>query len=73
VDVKAIKSRVDLPVIGLYKEVLPGCDIIITPTLQHALSIAEAGADVIAIDATNRPHPEGSLEPFIEKIHLQSG
>ncbi len=73
VDVKAIKASVDLPVIGLYKEVLPDYPVIITPTLRHALKIAEAGADVIAIDATDRPHPEGDLEPFIEKIHTQTG
>lgn len=73
VDVKAIKAAVDLPVIGLYKEVLPDYPVIITPTLKHALAIAEAGADIIAIDATERPHPEGELAPFIEKIHAQTG
>ncbi len=73
VDVKAIKEAVKLPVIGLYKEVLPDYAVIITPTLRHALEIAEAGADIIAIDATDRPHPEGDLESFIEKIHAQTG
>lgn len=72
VDVKAIAERVEVPVIGLYKEVLPDFPVIITPTLKHALAIAEAGADIIAIDATNRPHPEGELAPFIEKIHAQT-
>ncbi len=72
-DVKAIKTCVDLPVIGLYKEVLPDSPVIITPTLRHALAIAEAGADIIAIDATARPHPEGDLAAFIEKIHAQTG
>jgi N-acylglucosamine-6-phosphate 2-epimerase len=72
VDVKAIKAAVDVPVIGLYKEVLPDYPIIITPTLKHALAIAEAGADVIAIDATNRPHPDGDLSELIAKIHDQT-
>ena len=72
-DVKAIKGMVDLPVIGLYKEVLPDFPVIITPTLKHALAIAAAGADVIAIDATDRPHPEGDLAAMIEKIHAQTG
>ena len=71
-DVQAIKQTVDLPVIGLYKEVLPGYDVIITPTLKHALAIAEAGADVIAIDATDRPHPEGDLRQMIAAIHRQT-
>ncbi len=72
-DVRAIKACVDLPVIGLYKEVLPDYPVIITPTLRHALAIAEAGADIIAIDATARPHPEADLAAFIEKIHVQTG
>jgi N-acylglucosamine-6-phosphate 2-epimerase len=72
VDVKAIKDAVNVPVIGLYKEVLPDYPVIITPTLAHALKIAEAGADVIAIDGTDRPHPEGDLKTFVEKIHAQT-
>jgi N-acylglucosamine-6-phosphate 2-epimerase len=72
VDVKAIRQAVDLPLIGLYKEVLPGYDVIITPTLKHALAIAEAGADIIAIDCTRRPHPEGDLQQLIASIHDQT-
>lgn len=69
VDVAAIRHAVDLPLIGLYKEVIPGYDVIITPTLKHALAIAEAGADIIAIDATHRPHPEGDVSTLIKNIH----
>jgi N-acylglucosamine-6-phosphate 2-epimerase len=72
VDVRAIKAAVDLPVIGLYKDILPGTPVIITPTLRHALAIAEAGADVIAIDATDRPHPEGEVRQLIAAIHQQT-
>ena len=69
VDVQAIKKAVKLPVIGLYKEVLPGTPVIITPTWQHALALAEVGADMIAIDATNRPHPQEDVTELISKIH----
>jgi N-acylglucosamine-6-phosphate 2-epimerase len=72
VDVKAIRQVVELPIIGLYKENLPGYEVIITPTLKHALEIAAAGADIIAIDCTNRPHPEGDLADMISKIHDQT-
>lgn len=72
VDVKAIREAVDLPLIGLYKEVMPGYDVIITPTLKHALAIAEAGADIIAIDCTSRPHPEGDLKELVTRIHEQT-
>lgn len=70
VDVKAIRAALpEAPLIGLFKEVLPDCQIIITPTLKHALAIAKAGADVIAIDATKRAHPEGDISILIKKIH----
>jgi N-acylglucosamine-6-phosphate 2-epimerase len=69
VDVQAIKHAVKLPVIGLFKEVLPGTSVIITPTWQHALALAEVGADMIALDATLRPHPEGDVAELIKKIH----
>lgn len=71
-DVRAIRAVVALPIIGLYKEVLAGYDVIITPTLKHALAIAEAGADVIAIDATGRAHPEGTAADLIREIHAQT-
>ena len=69
VDVKAIRQAVDLPLIGLYKEIMPGYDVIITPTWKHALAIAEAGADIIAIDCTRRPHPEGDIKELIARVH----
>lgn len=69
VDVKAIKSVVDLPVIGLYKEVLPDTPVIITPTWKHALALAVAGADMIALDATDRPHPKEDVPTLIKLIH----
>ena len=71
-DVKAIKGAVRLPVIGLYKEVLPGTPVIITPTWKHALALADVGADVIALDATERLHPEDDVATLIKKIHEQT-
>ncbi len=72
VDVKSIRQAVELPLIGLYKEVMPGYDVIITPTLKHALAIAEAGADIIAIDCTKRLHPEGDVRELIARVHEQT-
>ena len=68
-DVQAIRQAVDVPLIGLYKVVFPGTPVIITATIEHALAIAEAGADVIAIDATFRLHPEDEVPELIRKIH----
>jgi N-acylglucosamine-6-phosphate 2-epimerase len=72
-DIAAIRVEVDVPLIGLYKVDLPGFEVRITPTLEHALLVAGAGADLIAIDATLRPHPDGSMEELIEQIHRRSG
>lgn len=73
-DIAAIRKSVRLPIIGLYKDDIPGYPVYITPTLRHALEVAEAGADVIAIDATARMRPEpGTLADFIGRIHLQTG
>jgi N-acylglucosamine-6-phosphate 2-epimerase len=71
-DVAAIRKITQLPLIGLYKEELPGTEIIITPTLNHAIAIGKAGADIIAIDATNRPHLFGKLIDYIAAIHDQT-
>jgi N-acylglucosamine-6-phosphate 2-epimerase len=71
-DVQAIRQAVDVPLIGLYKVVFPGTPVIITATIKHALAIAEAGADVIAIDATFRLHPEDEVPELIRKIHEQT-
>lgn len=56
-DIAAIKGEVDLPVIGLWKEGKAG--VYITPTVRHARCCAAAGADIIALDATSRPRPDG--------------
>jgi N-acylglucosamine-6-phosphate 2-epimerase len=58
-DIRAIKERVSLPLLGLFKDDLEGTPVRITPTREHIRAIADAGADVIAIDATNRPRLDG--------------
>ncbi|MBW4438644.1 MAG: N-acetylmannosamine-6-phosphate 2-epimerase [Pleurocapsa minor GSE-CHR-MK-17-07R] len=67
-DVRAIRALVDLPLIGLYKDGDSG--VYITPTVDHALQVADAGADIVALDATGRPRPNGdSLEAQIAAVH----
>jgi N-acylglucosamine-6-phosphate 2-epimerase len=67
VDVAAIRRAVpDLPLIGLFKVVVPGFDdVYITPRLEDAVAVADAGADIIALDATLRPHPRRSGDVFV--------
>lgn len=58
-DISAIRAEVGVPVIGLYKVQVAGYEPYITPTLEQALAVAGAGADIVALDATLRPHPDG--------------
>lgn len=67
-DIRAIKQKVALPVIGLWKLEADGFEPYITPTLESARAVAEAGADIIALDATLRPHPEGTMQAFLKQV-----
>jgi N-acylglucosamine-6-phosphate 2-epimerase len=68
-DVAAIRRAVDLPLIGLRKRAVPGSDVRITPELGDAVTLAEAGADVVAVDATLRPRPGGlASERFVSRL-----
>lgn len=58
-DIRAIRVTVSLPIIGLDKDGDGG--VYITPTLAHARAVAAAGADVIALDATQHPRPDDSI------------
>ena len=71
-DVSAIRKTVDVPIIGIYKADYPGTPVRITATIRQALEIAEAGADLIAVDCTFRPHPEDSVPDLIRKIQQQT-
>ena len=55
-DIRAV-ADFEVPVVGLWKD--GDADVFITPTLEHALAVAEAGADIVAIDGTRRPRPDG--------------
>jgi N-acylglucosamine-6-phosphate 2-epimerase len=68
--IQAVRTKVQVPIIGLWKQIITGSDVYITPQFHHAVAVAEAGADIIAIDATirNRPGNE-QLADIINLIH----
>jgi N-acylglucosamine-6-phosphate 2-epimerase len=71
-DITAIRAAVPLPIIGLYKQTMPDYEVYITPTFASAAEISRAGADIIALDATLRPHPESkSAADLIQEIHTR--
>lgn len=75
VDVRAVKEAAGLPVIGIWKrESLDQFGIIITPTFEDARDLAEAGAEIIALDATQRKRPGGvTVEQLVRRIKTELG
>ncbi|ABK01583.1 N-acylglucosamine-6-phosphate 2-epimerase [Arthrobacter sp. FB24] len=70
-DVQFTRAAVEVPVIGLWKDGHDG--VFITPTLRHALAVANAGAHVVALDGTRRERPDGlSLAETIAGIRAES-
>lgn len=57
-NLKAVRPVVNVPVIGIVKSDLSDSPVRITVRVSEALALAEAGADVIAYDATNRTRPD---------------
>jgi N-acylglucosamine-6-phosphate 2-epimerase len=71
-DIKHIKETVNLPIIGLYKQVYKDSEVYITPTVESVDALMESEPDIIAIDATNRVRPFGySLDEFFHMIRLK--
>lgn len=70
--IAAVKRDLDATVIGLWKDGQDG--VYITPTLEHARAVVRAGADVVAVDGTRRPRPDGrSLGEVVQALHAEFG
>ncbi|MBO0812504.1 MAG: N-acetylmannosamine-6-phosphate 2-epimerase [Microlunatus sp.] len=71
-DIRLINEVIDVPLIGLVK--IGSTGVYITPTVEHAVAVAEAGAGMVAIDGTRRPRPDGlDLPDTIAAIHDRTG
>lgn len=73
-DITEIRKRVKIPIIGIYKTE-PSPEIpYITPDFDHAKAIAELGVEIIALDATLRPRPNGvDVAELIGRIKRELG
>lgn len=68
-DILEIRKTVNLPIIGIIKKDYADCEVYITPTMKEVDALVECGTDIIAMDATNRLHPEGeTLDSFFTKV-----
>jgi N-acylglucosamine-6-phosphate 2-epimerase len=57
-DVEAVRARVDVPIIGLWKRQHPHRPLI-TPTFESAVALVDAGADVVALETTEETPYDG--------------
>lgn len=59
--VKAIRQATsrDKVIIGIWKIMTPGNSVYITPTMDAVDALVEAGADIVALDCTDRYNAEG--------------
>ena len=58
-DIKEIQEVTGLPVIGIVKRDYPDSAVYITPTMKEIDALAATGVEIIALDATDRPRPNG--------------
>jgi len=73
IHVAALKRSLSIPIYGIEKIYRDG-EMRITPTLREVRALMDAGADAIAIDATQRPRFDSlSLEEFIKEIKRTFG
>ncbi len=72
IDIEEIKRNTSLPIIGIIKQVYEDSPVYITPTIKEVDALVNVGAEIIAIDATDRPRPRGeSLEDFFKAIRTK--
>lgn len=72
-DVAAIRAAVDVPILGIHKLGDPA-GVFITPDPGAAAAVVAAGADVVAVDGTLRPRPDGrTLRDHVAAIHERLG
>ena len=68
-DILKIKKNVNLPIIGIVKRNYEDSDIYITPTKKEVDELLAVGCEMIALDATVRPRPNGEkLEDLVQYI-----
>ena len=73
--VKACRRVTSLPIIGIYTDPAAHREVAITPTLRHALALVEAGADIVALDASYdaRSRDGQDLAALIGDLKQQTG
>lgn len=71
-NVAAVRKAVSCPIIGIVKVALETSAVKITPFARNVIDLISAGADIVAVDATNRERPE-PVESAIEITKMNGG
>lgn len=74
-DINAIYGALkgELPIIGLIKQDYADSPVYITPTVKEAKALIRSKCSVIALDATNRPRPNGvTLEELVSYLRAHT-
>lgn len=67
-DIHEIKQTVNLPIIGIIKEVYGENSVYITPTMKEISALVAEGVDIIAMDGTKRERPDGNTLESLMKV-----
>ncbi|WP_249961536.1 N-acetylmannosamine-6-phosphate 2-epimerase [Histophilus somni] len=67
-NLKATRPLVNVPIIAIVKRDLEDSPVRITPFLQDIEDLAAVGADIIAVDGTDRKRPV-DIKSAVKKIH----
>lgn len=72
-NIQVIRERTSVPVIGIWKRDLPDTEIHITPRLGDVLAVSDAGAEIVALDATARQRPGNQcLHDIVSQARAES-
>lgn len=72
-NIEAIAKVTTSPLIGLIKRYDESSAVYITPSVSDVVELENAGATIVAVDATGRPRPGGqTLEDFVTQVRLES-
>lgn len=73
-DIRAIRAVTQLPIIGIDKRLDPQGNVIITPDLESARRVVEAGADLVALSCAFYQRPSlPELHTLIREIQDELG
>ncbi|MDX9865762.1 MAG: N-acetylmannosamine-6-phosphate 2-epimerase [Anaerolineaceae bacterium] len=71
-NIRAVRALVDVPIVGIFKQNYPGFDVFVTPTIASALAVVDAGAEIVGIEVSQHPRPDGSsFRHLVDAVHAR--